>query len=437
MKKNDKSYVALPCDLEAERIVLGCLLIGDSKAPEIFELLVVDDFFDSRHKLIYQAAKNLFERGLSCELPMTSSELSSMGDLDEAGSAAYISTLIDGLPHKTPIGQFSAKVRAKRILREIAHACEEAKQSAFLADSQATPAAEVIDSFLERLSAIGKMAESDDRGETKKESSISLLFTLEDRSQIRVFTGVPTIDETTGGFRSGELIVLTAETGVGKTFFALQIGERSCKDGHHVLYCSGEMMAEHLMGRVISADAGVDYWKIRRPERINQDDRKALLESASRQCSICRILDGELTLSRIRMAARSMSSNKELGCIIVDYDELVEVRGKDEWEQQRNLVRALKSLGMEVGVPVIEVSQLRKSLDPADRKRPTLQRLYGTGAKSKHPSVVIHVDRKYVQELRGDETEAQIFILKNRDGRLGMVPCLFNIKTFRFEEKAT
>lgn len=424
----------LPCDPEAERIVLGCLLMGSEKAGEIFEMLTVEDFYDSRHRLIYQAAKNLWDRSLSTELPMVSSELSAISETEAAGGAAYVSTLIDGLPRRTPIAQFSEKVKAKNVLRQILVACEWAKDSALLAHEDSTPAAEVIDAFLEKMAAIGKMAESDDRGHTKREAAMSLLFTLEGKSQIRVYTGIKSVDETTGGFRSGELIMLTAETGVGKTFFALQVGEQACKSGHHVLYCSGEMMAEHLMGRVLASDSGVAYWKIRRPEQITSDDRKALLDSSIKQCTKCRMLDGELTLARIRMASRSMASNKELGCVIVDYDELVEVRGRDEWEQQRILVRALKSLGMELDVPVIDVSQLRKALDPSDRKKPTLQRLYGSGAKSKHSSIVLYVDRKYVQELKGDETEAQIFILKSRDGRLGTMPCRFNIKSFRFEE---
>lgn len=425
----------LPCDIEAERIVLGCILLGSDKAGEIFESLSVEDFYDTRHQGIFKAAKELFERGQSAELPMVTSELTATNKIHNAGDAAYISSLIDGLPRRTSIEQFSVKVRRKSQLRQIVHACDAVIESAMLAHEQSTPAAEVIDACLEKFAAIGKTADSADRGESEQESAMSLLFSLEENTSVRIFTGVAKLDEVTGGFRPGELIVLTAETGVGKTFFALQIANRACQDGHHALYCSGEMTAEHLMGRVLASDSGVEYIKIRRPELITSEDRTALLEAAARRCKTCRTLDGELTLSRIRMAARSMAANKELSCVVVDYDELVDVRGKDEWEQQRILVRALKSLGMELGVPVVMVSQLRKVLNPAEQKRPTLHRLYGSGAKSKHASIVIYVNRKYVQELKGDETEAQIFILKSRDGRIGMIPCRFNVRTFRFEQE--
>jgi len=119
--------------------------------------------------------------------------------------------------------------------------------------------------------------------------------------------------------------------------------------------------------------------------------------------------------------------------VIVDYDELVEAPGDNEFDQQRYIVRAGKSLAMEMKCPAIVISQLRKSLQGEDRKRPTLQRLYGSGAKAKHASIVIYVDRPFVQELAGDETEAKIVVTKNRDGKVGALEARFNIRTLRFE----
>jgi replicative DNA helicase len=128
-----------------------------------------------------------------------------------------------------------------------------------------------------------------------------------------------------------------------------------------------------------------------------------------------------------------MKARTGLDLVIVDYDELVEAPGKDEFEQQRYIVRAGKSLAMELKCPVIVISQLRKSLQGEDRKRPTLQRLYGSGAKAKNSSIVIYVDRPFVQELCGDETEARIVVAKNRDGKVGAIDARFNVRTLRFE----
>lgn len=131
-----------------------------------------------------------------------------------------------------------------------------------------------------------------------------------------------------------------------------------------------------------------------------------------------------------------MNRRRDLRLLVLDYDELIETDGKDEFEQQKNLIRGARSMAMELCVPVIVISQLRKALQGEDRKRPTLQRLYGSGAKPKHSSIVIYIDRPFVQELQGDETAARIVILKNRDGRLRALDVKFNLASLRFEGAA-
>jgi replicative DNA helicase len=425
----------LPSSPDAEIIVLGALLVGADHSAEIFEMLRAEDFDDPRHRVIFSAMKEIWMRNLPCELPMLRADLSAAGKIEDAGGIGYICTIGDGVHQKIQTDGYVSKVREMAIRRELVKVSGAIQMAAFDAEAGGNTAAELIDMFLERLAAIGQLASNEAKGTSQRDAAVTLLCSLSDKKTVRVFTDIRELDEIVGGARAGEVHVITAETGVGKTFFALQIAKRACKDGHHVLYCSGEMLAPHLMGRVLSTDSRVDYWKIRRPEKLSEIEHHALFESSTRQCEKCLILDGELTLSRIRMAARAMAAAGHLGCVIVDYDELVEVQGKDEWEQQRILVRSLKSLGMELQVPIFEVSQLRKALDDKDRKRPTLQRLYGSGAKGKHASVVLYVDRRFVQDLKGDETEAQVFILKSRDGRMGVVDCSFNIRSFRFEQE--
>ena len=128
-----------------------------------------------------------------------------------------------------------------------------------------------------------------------------------------------------------------------------------------------------------------------------------------------------------------MKAGSGIALVVIDYDELVQAEGRDEFERQSNLVRDAKLLAVELACPVILISQLRKLLQGEDRKRPTLQRLYGSGSKAKHPHLVLYVDRPYVQDLTGDETAARICVLKNRDGRLGALDVIFNVHTLRFE----
>jgi replicative DNA helicase len=422
-----------PVDLEAERILLGSVIMGSEHTAELFELLTEEDFFDSRHRIIFRALKKLWQDAKPVDLAFLEGTITDAKEVESAGGIGYIASLIDGIFMKMRVDTYAARIRTKRIMRMLVIASSKIETDAYEADALGTPASKVIDGAIELFSNIAKLAESEDRGKTNLDAAVSLLSDLWEKKFIKINTGISEVDNRCGGFRSGEIGIITAETGVGKTFFALQIGRTACNAGHHMLYCSGEMLAEHLMARVLCSDSRVEYGKIRHPESLTDRDTTELVDSTGRQCKTCRILDGELSLARIRLAARTMASKNEIGGIIVDYDELVEVHGKDEWEQQRILVRSLKALAMELKIPVLIVSQLRKSLDAKDREHPTLQRLYGSGAKSKHASIILYVDRPYVQDLTGEETEARVFILKSRDGRMGMTECRFNIRTFRFE----
>ena len=120
--------------------------------------------------------------------------------------------------------------------------------------------------------------------------------------------------------------------------------------------------------------------------------------------------------------------------IVFDYDELIDAPGETELDQQRTLVRAAKSLGVELKCAVILISQLRKALNKEDAERPSLQRLYGTGAKAKHSTFVIFADRPWVREMQGDEKEAKLFILKSRDGKTGPISAVFDIRKLRFND---
>jgi replicative DNA helicase len=172
---------------------------------------------------------------------------------------------------------------------------------------------------------------------------------------------------------------------------------------------------------------------MRRRDKLSAEERDALTQAAAHECTRCRILDGVIELSRIRHVARLMKRRDGLDLIVVDYDELVDAPGKDEFEQQKNLARGLKTLAIELDCVAILISQLRKPLSGEDAKRPTLHRLYGSGAKAKHSSIVIYVDREFVRELAGDETQARIVVVKNRNGKVGGFEGRFNIRRLRFE----
>jgi replicative DNA helicase len=419
----------LPYDQESERIVLGSVLLDHPQSGEIFEMLLVDDFFLKQNQVVFTSLKALFDGGKELSFGLLHDMLVANGELEEAGGLGYITSLGEGLSIRLKLDQYAKRIRHTFVRREFTKRCD------LWMDSGDENIAEILDQAREFISELAILAQTQQIGKTFRQASMNLIASMHDEEPTKpMITGIHDVDDWIGGFRAGELCVLTAETGVGKTFAALQIARKSCDSGVHLLFCSGEMYAEHLMGRVLSSKSQIEYRKMRRPKELNEKEKERLMDLAVDQCKFCRVLDGELSLTNIRTTARAMAGEKKLGGMIVDYDELVEVRGKDEWEQGRILVRSLKSIGLELGIPVIIVSQLRKALNPQERANPTLQRLYGSGAKSKHAGTVLYVDRPYVQNLEGDEAKAVVYVLKNRDGKMGHVECTFNLKTLTFEQ---
>jgi replicative DNA helicase len=421
----------LPHSEVAERGILGALLVGNPESSAIVDRLASGDFFLPRHRAIFVAVEKLAEAKTPIDLLSVHECLLGSEKLAEAGGIEYIAGLGDGVPRVSSLEHYAQTIKAKAIRRALIYAAQEISENAF-----GGPGSEeaLLDRSIERISEIARTREADrDNGISYRDAAVALLQEFDSQDGVRIFTDIDELDRLTGGFRSSELVIFTAETGVGKTLLAQQTRRRSCRDGRHTLFCSGEMRAPHLIARELATEAQVEHWKMRRPERIIPAETSALFEAASHECVNCKVLDGELSFARIRRVARQMKSRTGVDLVIVDYDELVEAPGKDEFDQQRYIARAGKSLATELKCPVILISQLRKSLQGEDRKRPTLQRLYGSGAKAKHSSIVIYVDRPFVQELCGDETEARIVVAKNRDGKVGAIEAQFNIKTLRFE----
>ena len=421
----------LPCSPEAERSMLGAVLL-DPAAAVAFDIAEPGDFHLPTNRCVARKMAEMVKAKRTIDLVTLLAELGQAGELDLAGGAGYVSGLVDGVPRISNVRAYAGVVKNHSLQRRLIHTCNALSQQAF--DGEGSPT-DMLDLALQEISSLaGAIAGPDQDGMSYRDAAVRLLRRLDKQDdEPRVFTGVGDLDRLTGGFRGGELVLFTAETGVGKTLLAQQTRRRACSDGLRCLFASAEMMADHLVGREVATEAELQHWKLRRSERITPEEMGELMQATAHECNRCRILDGSLSLQRIRLAARQMKAQGGLDCLFVDYDELVDAPGKDEFESQRNLVRGLKGLAIELGIPVILISQLRKLLTGEDRQRPTLQRLYGGGAKTKHSSIVVYLDREYVRELHGDETEARICILKNRDGRVGGMDARFNVRTLRFE----
>jgi len=422
----------LPHDDLMERAVLGAILAGHRQAGELLDTLKCADFLHDSHRMIVTSMLALYEAGTHPDLLAVHDDLVRNNDIEKAGGVAYVASLLDGIALQSDVLYVLRGLRRMASFRQAVHLAENIQQ---LAMEQAGSAESLLDSAVEKFSSLARDLEStEDDGTPYFDSAKEALSVAREGTRLKIYTDIDKLDQWTGGFREGELVVLTAETGTGKSLLAAQIRARACRDNCHALFCSGEMSKAHLASRELATVSGVTPIKMRRDDLLTDEDFKALVNAASHQCKKCRILDGELSLSRIRRAARKMKGRSGLELLILDYDELIEAEGKTEFEQQRVIARTAKSLAIELKCAVILISQLRKTTAGEDAGRPTLQRLYGNAAKQKFASFIILADRPYVRELVGDEKEAELQLLKSRDGKTGRIKATFNIKSLRFEE---
>lgn len=425
-----------PHSAEAEKALLGSLLLDEESAAFVFDVIGPNDFHSQRHRTIYRMMLALRGEQRPIELVGLRECLDARGELAKAGGSAYIAGLTDGVPlgSKVFVEEYCRVVKNRSLERAIISEIQNLSANAL--EGWVDPV-ELLGRAIEsmsKLAAEGAMVRQD--GKTYKEAAMNLMKRLENGPRAQVMTGIEGLDKLTGGFQAGELVIFTAETGVGKTLLAQQTRLHACTSGLHTLFASAEMDAEHLLSRDLPTAAGVRRFKLRQPEKLKHEDLGALLEAAAHQCERCRVLDGAVSIARIRRTARQMRNSRGLDLIIIDYDELVEAPGETELDQQRNVAVGAKRLAVEFRIPVIVISQLRKLLKGEDRRQPSLQRLYGSGAKPKHASIVIYVDREFVRDLRGDETKARVCVLKNRDGLIGAIEARFNVSDLRFEDEA-
>lgn len=422
----------LPHDDLMESSLLGAILAGHRQASEVLDAFRPEDFFDERHRTITRAMLKLYAAGTTVDLLSMHDELTLSGKSEAAGGTPYLASLTDGAVRAGDVLYVLRGLRRMAAFREAIHLAEHVKELAY---EQAGSAETLLDSVVEKFSGLAREIENtEDDGLSYFDASTQALSVAREGARLKIYTDIPELDAWTGGFREGELVVVTAETGTGKSLLAAQIRAKTCRDGYHALFCSGEMSADHLASRELSSVSGVAPIKMRRDDLLTEQDFAALVTAASHQCKKCRILDGELELSRIRRAARKMKSRAGLDLLILDYDELISAPGSSEFEQQRVIARAAKSLAIELKCAVILISQLRKTTQGEDASKPTLQRLYGNAAKQKFASFIILADRPYVRELVGDEKEAELQLLKSRDGKTGRIKATFNIRSLRFEQ---
>jgi len=429
----------LPHNTEAERTVLGAVLVDNAAFNSAAEVLTRDDFYREAHRRIFEAMATLAERSQAIDLVTLKDELARGAALEAVGGAAYLASLVDGVPRITSVEQWSRIIKERAVLRNLIHASQRIAQSAYEAEDEAAVildrAEKAIFDIAERRIRQGFVGIR----EVVKES----FRTIDQLSQSKeLVTGLPTgfvdLDAKTSGLQRGDLIIVAGRPAMGKTSLCLNVAQQaSHKTGETVGIFSLEMAKEQLVLRMLCADARVDAHRLRTGSLQEKD--WARLAKAYADLSASKIfIDDSATLTPLEMRAkcRRLKAEHGLGLIMVDYLQLVSASGRTENRQQEiaSVSRSLKGLAKELSVPVIALSQLSRAPEARTEKRPQLSDLRESGALEQDADIVMFIYReeeyKPTDENRGI---AEIIIGKQRNGPTGSVRLAFIKEYTRFE----
>src|SRR6516165_5947148 len=435
----------LPHNLEAERSILGAVLLDNHSLNAAVEKLRSEDFFLPQHRQIFQRMIQLAEHQQAIDVVTLMDDLARRDELDSAGGVAYLSQLADGLPRATNVEHYARIVKEKSVLRNLAF-------SAAAIQEQALAAGDDADVILDRAeSTIFQIAEDRVRAgligvkELVRDNfeRLERIFS-EGRRITGLATGYPGLDNETAGLQPSELVILAARPSMGKTALALNIAENvAVRQREPVAIFSLEMSKESLLLRLLSSQARVDAHKFR-TGHLNRDDWAKVTASLGELGEAPIWIDDSATATVLEMGAkaRRLKRDRGLSLVIVDYIQLVvptlHRRSANRQEEVSSISRALKALAKELKVPVLVLSQLTRAPEREERK-PQLADLRESGAIEQDADVVLFINRPnfYKTDIPDEErAKAELIIAKQRNGPTGNLNFVFLARHTRFEEAA-
>ena len=448
MAATDSSLAhSLPANVEAERSILGAILLDNFAYNEAAEHLRAEDFSLDSHRRIYSRMVELAESSRPIDMITLVEELDRHKELQSIGDAAYISGLLDGVPDRPSIEHYIKIVRDKALLRGLIHASNSAIARA---SEQSEPAEDVLNDAEAAIFALSEKRIG--RGfmgvpEIIKESFGSIDQLLQRGRRITgLETHYPDLDEMTSGLQPSDLIIIAARPSMGKTSFAMNIAENAAiEDQKVVAMFSLEMSKEALLQRMLCSVARVDAHKFRTGS-LWQDDMKKITHALEKLAHAPIFVDDTpgISLSEMRAKARRLQQSQgRLNLVMVDYLQLMSAGGKryeNRTQEVSAISRGLKALAKELKVPVLALSQLSRA--PESRgsgdHRPQLADLRESGSIEQDADVVAFIFREemYKPDDPALEGVAEIIIRKQRNGPTGTVRMAFLKSSTRFESMA-
>lgn len=445
MKESDLSHHRqAPQHLEAERSILGGIILDNYAINSVLEIITVRDFHSEFHRRIFSAILELYDNNEPVDLITLSNKLSDDKNMAQAGGIAYIASLVDNVPSSANLAHWAKIVREKAIFRGLIGTATDILNKCYDSNSD-------VDQLLDEAEhAIFDITEKKIKPSFYPlrdiiKDSFRTIESLYERKELvtGVATGFSNLDDLTSGLQRSDLIIIAGRPSMGKTAFALNIAQNAALDsGVPVAVFSLEMSKEQLSMRMLSSEARVDSQRLRRGF-LGETDWPKLTTAAGRLSEAPIYIDDTPAIQVLEMKAkaRRLKAEAGLGMIVVDYIQLMRSSHSRESREQEisEISRSLKALAKELNVPVVALSQLNRKVEDRTNRRPQMADLRESGAIEQDADVIAFIYRDEVynkSENNPDRGIAEIIIGKQRNGPQGTVRLAFLDKYTCFENLA-
>lgn len=431
-----------PHNEEAERSVLGAVMLNKDVLSEVLEEVTADDFYNESHKEIFRAIWELYKDNTAVDMLTVCEELKKRKSLDMAGGRAYIATLTSEVPSTANAVEYAKIIAEKATLRQMIKTSEDITEKGYDAKMAA---GEILD-YAE--SGIFKIAQKRQKNDYAKIQDVLLtnIKIIDAAAQnkdkiVGIPTGFKDIDEKTSGLQRSDLIIVAARPAMGKTAFALNIAQQSAvKAGSSVIIFSLEMSKEQLGQRLLAMQARVEMQKLKQGDLDRKDwDRITMALDELNNTKI--VIDDTpgISLMEMRNKCRRLKAEQGLDLVVIDYLQLMSLQGKTDNRQQEisTISRNLKLLAREMDCPVIVLSQLSRAPEQRQDHRPILSDLRESGSIEQDADIVIFLYRDdYYNENTDKPGVCEVNIAKHRSGPTDKVELTWVSRYTKFSDKA-
>jgi replicative DNA helicase len=430
----------LPCNLDAERFLLGSILMDDSRFAEFAGALKADDFSLEKHRRIFQRMCELNERGEHIDRVTVANELRNRGELESCDGVSYLVSLDDGLPRLFNLDSYVRIVQEKATLRQAIFGAQRLMNRCLLQDGSSSEILADAEVFLAKL---GDNRQQHGRwlnpGEVIETAGGLNSFITPTRGGSGIATPWPAVTTALCGLQRGDLVLVAGRPSMGKSVVAMQMAHHAAVSGHGVAFFSLEMTKDALVRRLISAVGRVDAQKLR-SGTLNPDERLRAARAASEIAELPLWIDDSRarTIPAVTAALRKLIARHDVGLVLVDHLQLMKCAGRAESRHQElsEISHSLKHLAGELDLPVVLLSQLNRECE-REKRRPQLADLKETGSLEEDADVVLFIHRpeqydRQAEHLRG---LAEFIIGKQRNGPTGKLNMVFLHAFQKFEEQ--